>query len=54
MIDPIVLDHIEVHVTDIVRYGDFLPRLFGEGRFNQISDSGTDETGVALLEDWAR
>lgn len=41
MSDPVFLDHIEIHVNDVVRYGDFLIALFKGGRFKQISDSGT-------------
>lgn len=35
------MDHIEVHVAEIDRYGSFLQALFGGGRFKQISESGT-------------
>lgn len=37
----IELDHIEIHVQDIPSYCEFLARLFGGGRYKQISDSGT-------------
>jgi len=35
-----VLDHIEIHVSDIEGYCQFLTRLFGGGRYKQISESG--------------
>lgn len=35
------LDHIEVHVDDIVRYCAFMTRLFEGGTFKVISQSGT-------------
>lgn len=38
---PIFFDHIEVHVSDISRYCEFLIRLFNGGRWKVISDSGT-------------
>ena len=41
MPNPVFWDHIEIHVDDIPAYGAFLQRLFGGGRFKQISDSGT-------------
>lgn len=37
----VFFDHVEIHVDDIPRYGEFLTRLFGGGRFRQISDTGT-------------
>ena len=41
MSEYVVLDHIEIHVDDIKRFGEFLISLFKGGRFKQISDSGT-------------
>jgi hypothetical protein len=41
MNNDVHMDHIEVHVAEIVEYGDFLQKLFGGGRFKRISDSGT-------------
>ena len=41
MKDAVYFDHVEVHVEDIERYGDFLIQLFRGGRFRKISDSGT-------------
>ena len=41
MNNDVQMDHIEVHVAEIDEYGAFLKRLFGGGRFKQISDSGT-------------
>lgn len=41
MANPVFWDHIEIHVDDIPAYGAFLVKLFGGGRFKQISGSGT-------------
>ena len=41
MNNDVKMDHIEVHVAEIDAYGAFLQKLFGGGRFKQISDSGT-------------
>ncbi|MDP3979912.1 MAG: hypothetical protein Q8Q33_00710, partial [Chlamydiota bacterium] len=38
---PVFFDHIEVHVTDIPKYCDFLQSIFQGGRYKVISDSGT-------------
>ncbi len=34
-------DHVEVHVSDIVRYCEFLKDIFEGGSFEVISQSGT-------------
>ncbi|MFH1581680.1 MAG: hypothetical protein ABIC39_06345 [Pseudomonadota bacterium] len=38
---PIFFDHIEVHVSDIPAYCDFLVKMFQGGRYKTISESGT-------------
>ena len=41
MSSPILFDHIEVHVSNILLYCDFLVKLFGGGRYKVISENGT-------------
>ena len=38
---PIFFDHIEVHVSDIPAYCEFLVKMFQGGRYKTISDTGT-------------
>ena len=38
---PIFFDHIEVHVSDISAYCEFLVKMFQGGRYKTISESGT-------------
>ncbi len=40
MNQPIFFDHIEVHVNDVVRYCEFLFKMFDGGRYKVISESG--------------
>ncbi|MBU0630377.1 MAG: VOC family protein [Candidatus Margulisbacteria bacterium] len=41
MSKPVFFDHIEVHVSDIPAYCEFLTRIFQGGRYKTISGSGT-------------
>jgi hypothetical protein len=34
-------DHIEVHVSDISKYINFLKKLFEGGEFKELSENGT-------------